>query len=242
MTTAPLKAMPSAKPNLLVVEDDLTTRMLLRKFLEVRGYAVHEAATARAALEHANGCDAVLLDVGLPDLTGWQVAEVLRADAPDVPIVFVTGHGTLEHRLAGFELGAEDYVTKPYDLHELEARLRVVLRRRTPPVHALRFGDTIVDLAARCVFRQGHRVQLTPLEFDVLALMATNGLRVWSRRELLERLWSETLDTTERTVDVRIRHIRAVLDDDARAPRFIETVRGRGYRWVAEPTANDDMG
>jgi two-component system, OmpR family, alkaline phosphatase synthesis response regulator PhoP len=218
----------------LVVEDDLRSRTLLTQFLTMRGFEVREAADGVAAIERAAGCDVALVDVGLPGVDGWQVAEVLRRELPEVALVFVTGAGALDERLRGFGLGAQDFVVKPYDLIELEARLKVVVGRSAPAA-VQRFADLRLDLGARVVERRGERLDLTELEFELLALLASQPMRLWTREELLRRVWANYVDVGERTVDVRIRHLRAALDDDAQAPTFIETVRGRGYRWVCQP-------
>ena len=215
----------------LVVEDDLRSRALLTQFLTMRGFEVREASLGAQAIERAGGCDVALVDVGLPDVDGWHVAEVLRRELPEVAVVFVTGAGALDERLRGFGLGAQDFVVKPYDLVELEARLRVVARRSRSSA-VLRFDGVQVDLGARVVQCRGEHIDLTELEFELLALLASQPMRFWTREEWLRRVWANYVDVGERTVDVRIRHLRMALRDDAQAPTFIETVRGRGYRWV----------
>jgi DNA-binding response OmpR family regulator len=217
----------------LVVEDDARSRELVRQFLAAGGFEVLEASDGESALALAKGCDAILLDVGLPDMDGWRVAETLRRDLPDTPILFVTGSGAMHEKLLGFRLGAEDYLVKPYDLSELEARLRVVLRRHHQ-AELQRFGEIAIDRVARVVTRRGRRLSLTPLEFDLLALLAAHPMRVWSRDELLRRVWNEPGEVVDRTVDVRIRRLREALGDDAFAARYIETLRGRGYRWLKQ--------
>ena len=236
MTTPPSPPTPDGiRPafTVLVVEDDPHSRALLVHFLTSRGYIVLEAALGSEGLDAAHRAQVVLLDVGLPDIDGWHVAETLRRDLPDLPVIFVTGSGDVADKLLGFDLGAEDYLVKPYDLNELEARLRTELRRSRPRA-LLEFYDLVVDLEARSATLSGERLALTPLEFDLLALLATHPMRIWSREELLRRVWGHGSDVIERTVDVRVRHLRSALDDDAHAPRFIETVRGRGYRWLPE--------
>lgn len=233
---------PSPRPHdasrtavtVLVVEDDPHSRALLDHFLSDRGYTVLTAALGADALDLAHRAQAVLLDVGLPDVDGWHVAETLRSDLPDLPVIFVTGSGEVADKLLGFDLGAEDYLVKPYDLNELEARLRRALRRSRSG-QRLVFHDLVLDLQARTAVLAGARLPVTPLEFDLLALFATNPLRAFSREQLLRRVWGHGSDVIERTVDVRVRHLRSALGDDARSPRFIETVRGVGYRWLAEP-------
>jgi DNA-binding response OmpR family regulator len=234
--TSPRPPDGDAGIRVLVVEDDLRSRILLTQFLTMRGFEVVEASDGAEAIERAGGCHVALVDVGLPDVDGWQVAEVLRRELPEVAVVFVTGAGALDERLRGFGLGAQDFVVKPYDLIELEARLKAVVRRsRTSTL--LAFADLRLDLSARVAQLRGERIGLTELEFELLALLASQPMRLWSRDELLRRIWANYVDVGERTVDVRIRHLRMALNDDAQAPTFIETVRGRGYRWVCSPTA-----
>jgi two-component system, OmpR family, alkaline phosphatase synthesis response regulator PhoP len=215
----------------LIVEDDRSSREMLRQFLVAGGFEVVEAADGATAISRAPGVDVILLDVGLPDVDGWSVSETLRRELPDTPIVFVTGSGALHDKILGFRLGAEDYIVKPFDLSELEARLRVVLRRHHQK-DVQRYGELTVDRKARIVLRSGTRVALTPLEFDLLSLLSAHPMRIWTREDLLRRVWDQTREVVDRTVDVRIRRIREALDDDAFAPRYIETVRGRGYRWL----------
>jgi len=239
--TSPLPPTPPAEPKapivtVLVVEDDPHSRALLVHFLGSRGYRVLEAALGADAFDLAHRAEVVLLDVGLPDVDGWHVAEVLRRDLPDLPVIFVTGASDVADKLLGFDLGAEDYLVKPYDLTELEARLRVVVRRSRARSRQ-RFGPLELDIPAQVASLDGQRLALTPLEFDLLALLATHPLRIWTRDELLRRVWGHGRDVIERTVDVRVRHLRDALGDDALAPRYIETVRGRGYRWLMEGEA-----
>jgi DNA-binding response OmpR family regulator len=221
----------------LVIEDDPASRTLLTSFLTVRGYQVREARTGEEAIELAAGCDVALVDVGLPDMDGWELAEVLRRELPELPLVFVTGWSDREHLLLGFELGAQDYVVKPVDLEELDARLKVVTLRARPR-NLLDFDDLVIDLGARAVWRHEARIDLSPLEFDLLALLARHPQRVWSRDELLRRVWPNFAEVIERNVDVRIQHLRKALGDDAGTPSCIETVRGKGYRWLREPSTS----
>jgi DNA-binding response OmpR family regulator len=225
----------SAGARVLIVEDDLQGRALLSHFLSSHGYRVREASTGTEAIEKAPSCDVVLIDVGLPDIDGWHVAEVIHRDLPDLPILFVTGRTGMVDKLRGFQLGAEDFVVKPFDLAELAARLQVVARRFQPR-SLLRFGPLALDLTDRTALWHEERLDLTHLEYELLAFLATHPNRAWSREELLQRVWANQVDVTERTVDVRVRLIRKALGDDAITPRYIETVRGRGYRWVHTPT------
>lgn len=225
-------------PRILVVDDEEDLLDLLAYNLEVSGYQVDRAATGRTALDLAgrHRPDLVVLDVMLPDLQGFEVLRILRTREATraVPVVLLTARGEEADKLVGFELGADDYLTKPFSPRELLARVRAVLKRSRGEEAArprLRFGDLELDLDAHRVYRQGEEVVLAPQEFRLLAFLATHPNRVYSREQLLAQAWDPDVYVDPRTVDVHIRRLRSRVEADPAHPRLIETVRGTGYRW-----------
>ena len=182
--------------------------------------------------------DVVLLDVMLPDVDGLEVLRRIRA-ASGVGVVLVTARAEEADTLVGLAVGADDYVTKPFSPREVVARVKAVLRRARddePDPERLAFTQLTVDLAAREVTVDGRPVTPSALEFDLLGAMARSPGRVFSRRQLLERVWGDDFYGDERVVDVHIRSLRRLLADDVSAPRFIGTVRGVGYKFVGQPS------
>lgn len=220
-----------SKPLLLVAEDDDGTRAAYATFLQGRGFNVLEAADGDRALDLAPGAQIVLLDVMMPGLDGWQVAERLRETHPNKPVLMITALGAANQKLHGFDLGIEDYLVKPVDLFELEARLRVVMRRHGIGVTLTR-GSLSIQEDKRLVHVAGRRVSLTPLEFDLLRTLATHPGKVWSRGELLQTVWGDDYFGVDRTVDVRVATVRRKLGRRPDGGQFIETIRKHGYRFV----------
>ncbi len=221
----------------LVVDDEPHIRTVLRGYLEAGGFTVTEAAdgeTALAALRD-DPPDLVLLDVMLPGVDGLEVLRRLRTFS-DTYVILVTARTEEVDKLVGLGVGADDYVTKPFSPREVTARVKAVLRRdraaRGGEDDVLRFDGLTVDLAGREVAVNGSPVALSSLEFDLLAAFAGAPGRVFSRAQLLERVWGYDFYGDERVVDVHIRNLRARLGDDASHPRLIATVRGAGYKFV----------
>ena len=223
----------------LVVDDEPMIRRLARSYLEADGFVVGEAATGEEALARAEHFqpDLVLLDVMLPGIDGIEVLRRLRTRS-DVYVILVTAKADEVDKLVGLSVGADDYVTKPFSPRELAARVKAVLRRDRG--HAAPADDTTIaagglriDALRREVDRDGVPVQLTALEFDLLAALAGSPGRVFTRRQLLERVWGPDHYGDERVVDVHVRNLRRALGDAADTPRFIGTVRSIGYRFVA---------
>jgi DNA-binding response OmpR family regulator len=225
---------------ILVVEDEPDVAELLRYHLGKDGYAVLVAPTGAEVPRRARDArpDLILLDVMVPGLNGWDVCRRLKTEPETcaIPVIMVTGRVGEADKVLGFELGAEDYVTKPFSPRELLARIRAVLRRgRTPgdpePVRRLRAGDVEIDRERFQVTLSGHAVELTPKEFELLATLAGAPGRVFRRDELLDRVWGRDGFVEPRTVDVHLARLRAKLE--AIGPRAlpIETVRGVGYRF-----------
>ena len=224
----------------LVVDDEPHIRTVLRGYLETDGFEVAEAANGAAALAalRDNPPDLVLLDVMLPGIDGLEVLRQLRGFS-DVYVILVTARAEEVDKLVGLGVGADDYVTKPFSLREVTARVRAVLRRdrgdRTGADAPLRFDGLTVDPAGREVEANGSSVVLSSLEFDILAALAAAPGRVFSRAQLLEQVWGYDFYGDERVVDVHIRSLRARLGDDAGDPHLIATVRGVGYKFVGRP-------
>jgi DNA-binding response OmpR family regulator len=222
----------------LVVDDEPGIRHVLRGYLEVDGFEVAEAGTGEDALAQLRRRppDVVLLDVMLPDLDGIEVLRRIRTFS-EVYVVLVTARSEEADTLVGLGVGADDYVTKPFSPREVVARVKAVLRRGrgTAVAERLVFTGIAVDPSARTVEVAGELVALSALEFDLLLALAQSPGRVFSRRQLLERVWGQDFYGDERVVDVHVRNLRRRLGDDAAAPTVIGTVRSVGYRFVAEP-------
>ncbi len=223
---------------ILVVEDEPQIATLVRDYLEHAGFAVLVAADGASALTVARSRrpDAIVLDLGLPILDGLDVVRVLRRDSA-VPIVVLTARGDETDRVAGLELGADDYVVKPFSPRELVARVRAVLRRTeaaAQPAARLLVGDLEVDLSRHRVTVAGRTILLTPTEFELLAALAREPGRVFTRSQLLDAVHGFSLETYERAVDGHVKNIRRKLEPDPGAPRYVLTVHGVGYA-LAEP-------
>ncbi|HEX3552982.1 MAG TPA: response regulator transcription factor [Thermoanaerobaculia bacterium] len=228
-------------PSILVIEDDRKTSAAVKLYLENAGFAVALAFDGRQGLEAARSLrpDLVVLDVMLPQVDGLEVCRTLQAES-EVPVILLTARTTEADKLRGLDLGADDYVTKPFSPRELVARVRAVLRRAGPreagatedgPAE-LRFRDLIVDLARREVAVRGERVTLTRHELQLLAALARAPGRAFSRTELVERAFGWDYEGMERTVDVHVKNLRRKL-----GATWIETVFGVGYRFAGEPLA-----
>ncbi len=226
---------------ILVVDDEEPIRELVRFNLERAGYRVATAADGAEGLAAAQRLqpDLVILDVMLPDADGFSLYGAIAKVVP-APVIFLTARDDEMDRVVGLELGADDYVTKPFSPRELVARAKAVLRRRRAPEapsgegrDVLDFGDLVIDLTRHEVRRGDQVVSLTPREFALLACLARNPGRVLSRSQLLDQVWGENFFGDERIVDVHIRHLREKVEADAARPRHIKTIRGVGYRFDA---------
>ncbi len=217
---------------LLLVEDDQTLRETLVYNLTREGYDIIQAGTGIAALDLAreHKPDLVLLDVMLPELDGLTVCRALRHET-DVPIVLLTARSGEVGRIVGLDSGADDYIVKPFSLGELLARLRAVLRRgHREPETKLQAGDLALDLVGHRATRGAQTLNLAPKEFDLLAFLAGNKGFVFSRDQLLEKVWGYEFAGDTRTVDVHIRWLRQKLEDNPQKPSHLITVRGTGYK------------
>jgi len=218
----------------LVVEDDPRLAEMLSEYLSQAGFRISLATLGAAALRQlADGpYDAVVLDLMLPDMDGLDVCRQIRTRA-DTPVLMLTARGDAIDRIIGLELGADDYLPKPFEPRELLARLRAILRRRTPGKPAaerpLHFGRLDIDTGARAVLLDGVRCDLTSYQFDLLLVLAENAGRVLSRETLMDKVKGEHLEAFDRSIDVHMSRIRAAIEDDPKKPRRVITVRGAGY-------------
>ena len=222
----------------LVVDDEPKIVQLARDYLEHAGFTVLTSADGAAALHVARTRrpDLVVLDLGLPSMDGFDVTKALRAES-SVPIVVLTARDDELDKVLGLELGADDYMTKPFSPRELVARVRSVLRRTERPAEAngrLVAGDVVVDRARRTVTVAGRSVELTATEFEILAALAAQPGRVFTRSQLLDAVHGVAFDSYERAIDAHVKNIRRKLEPDPHAPRFLLTVHGVGYR-LADP-------
>ena len=224
---------------ILIVEDEPAVARGLEYGLVSEGFTVLRAETGRQALELARsrGPHLIVLDIRLPDTSGFDVCRQLRAEGERVPILMLTARDEEIDRVLGLELGADDYVVKPYSMRELLSRIRALLRRTygelapTTSDERLIFGEIEIDLERLQAYRQGKPVSLTPTEFRLLRHLATHPNRPFSRQELIESVWGyDSSIGDERTVDVHVRHLRQKLEDDPSNPHWIVTVRGVGYK------------
>lgn len=218
----------------LVVEDELAVREAVRFHLEQAGYTVRSTATAREAWDQLAGVHAVVLDWMLPDESGVQWLTRLRANTAfsSLPVLMLTARAGERDRVEGLDAGADDYLTKPFSAAELAARVRALLRRAGSDQRKslVRLGSLEIDQDAGEARLSGRVLNLTRREFDLLAFMGAHAGRVYSRQELLDRVWGLEFIGGERTVDQHITQLRAILDEDLTSPKFLETVRGKGYR------------
>jgi two-component system response regulator VicR len=225
---------------ILIVEDERAVARGLEYALSHEGYEVSWASTGRQALQLAHSQDPhlIVLDIRLPDISGFDVCRQLRGEGNRVPILMLTARDEEVDRVLGLELGADDYVVKPYSLRELISRIRALLRRTygdlaVPPQEGrIAFGPIEMDLERWLVYRDEELVDLTPTEFRLLRYLVTHPGRPFSREALIDAVWGyDTVVGSERTVDVHIRHLREKLEADPAHPRWLVTVRGAGYKF-----------
>lgn len=241
----PLSAPPHSNFSLpakriLVVEDDPSISMGLQMNLEAEGYQVELAEDGEIALKQAREFkpDLLVLDVMLPKLNGFEVLRMLRSDGASVPIIMLSARGAEMDKVMGLELGAEDYITKPFSLAELLARVKAVLRRdniaRARGETILRTQELEIDANTREVRRSGELINLTATEFDVLMVLTSANGRVLTREQILEQVWGPNHHGTLRTIDNFLLQLRNKLELDPSKPRYLLTVRGVGYRFMNE--------
>ena len=230
---------------LLLVEDDDAIAVALRLHLEDAGYRLHREANGRHAMAAIDRqrFDLVLLDLMLPGADGWEVCRHLRARHADVPVIMLSARSAEAHRVLGLELGADDYVAKPFSMLELVARIRALLRRieQTRSTSAqpqeFRFGPFLLNTVRRELLRDDDVVPLTLREFDLLHFLLKHPGRAFSRGELLQRVWGAGFDGYEHTVNSHINRLRSRIEEDPRNPKRVVTVWGVGYRFDPVPAA-----
>ncbi len=221
---------------ILVVEDEMQIARTVRDYLEVAGFDVTVVGDGTAAMSafHGDRPDLIVLDLGLPGMDGLDVAQAVRRTST-TPIVVITARGEETDRIVGLELGADDYLVKPFSPKELVARIRAVLRRTvvtTGTAEVLRSGDVEVDLPRMRARIAGAPVELTPTEFELLATLVREPGRVFTRGQLLDAIHGVTLESYERAIDSHVKNLRRKIEPDPHAPRYVMTVHGVGYRFA----------
>ena len=230
------------RSTVLLVDDEESVQKLLTYPLEREGYTVVQARDGEEALERyrETPVDLVILDLMLPRLDGLAVCRRLREERSAVPIIMLTARGDEGDKVLGLELGADDYITKPFSIREFMSRVRALLRRAQlspagAPAEVIEVGDLRIDTTRRSVQARGEAVQLTYLEFELLRTLASNPGRVFTRKQLLDELWGGSDFRDPRTIDVHVRHVREKVERDPAEPELIFTVRGAGYRFRDTP-------
>jgi two-component system alkaline phosphatase synthesis response regulator PhoP len=231
-----------AGKRLLIVDDDADMRLLLAEYFRRLGFQVEEHEDGAAALEPATigRFDCFIFDVSMPGMTGFELLKRVRDRGVQTPALFLTAHDALDYKVAGYESGGDDYLAKPFSPRELEFRVEALLRRTStlPPerdTERVEVGGLVIDKRRHEVIRQGVRIDLTPLEFQILELLASEPGRAWSRNALLDRVWSTEYEGYQRNIDPHINRLRKKLETDPKNPRYVLTVRGVGYKLNEAP-------
>jgi two-component system, OmpR family, alkaline phosphatase synthesis response regulator PhoP len=231
-----------AGKRLLIVDDDADMRLLLAEYFRRLGFDVEERDSGNAALEPAvaGNFDCLILDVSMPGMSGFELLKRVRDRGVQTAALFLTAHDALDEKVAGFEAGADDYLAKPFSPRELEYRVEALLRRsaKIQPItdgDRIEVGDLIIDKRRHEVARSGRLIELTPLEFQILELLASEPGRAWSRNALLDRVWSTDYEGYQRNIDPHINRLRKKLETDPKNPKYVLTVRGVGYKLNEAP-------
>jgi len=231
-----------AGKRLLIVDDDADMRLLLAEYFRRLGFDVDERESGTAALEPAlvGHFDCLILDVTMPGMSGLELLKRIRDRGIQTAALFLTAHHDLDDKVAGFEAGADDYLAKPFSPRELEYRVEALLRRsgKIQPAddgERIEVGDLVIDKRRHEVSRAGARIDLTPLEFQILELLAAEPGRAWSRNDLLDRVWSTDYEGYQRNIDPHINRLRKKLESDPKNPKYVLTVRGVGYKLNESP-------
>ena len=229
---------PSVSHSVLLVEDEIGIRVAIEDSLRIAGYVVAVAEDGEAALELARkgDFDAIILDVLLPKKDGVEVCEELRGMGIDTPVLMLTVKSELEDRMRGFAVGADDYLTKPFQVMELIARIRAIVRRIHPPAStdSYEFGDVRLDPKRAAAWRRGQRIQLSMKEYELLHYFVTHPDETLERQRLLKEIWKHKPQDATRTVDVHVGWLRGKIEEDPSRPRWIRTVYGKGYEFVPD--------
>ena len=229
-----------AEKKILIVDDEDHIRELLKFNLEKSGYNVYTANDGLEGLQLARGkqVDLILLDLMLPGMDGFEVCKEIRKDniISNVPIIMLTAKSEEIDKILGLELGADDYITKPFSIRELSARVKALLRRSNIKYdnEVLRFGNIALNLQTREVLKNGEKLDFTLKEFEVLKLLIKNKGKILTREILLDKIWGYEYVGETRTVDVHIRHIRKKIEEDDKNPIYIQTIRGVGYKFIGD--------
>ena len=231
-----------AGKRLLIVDDDADMRLLLAEYFRRLGFDVDERESGTAALEPAlvGRFDCLILDVTMPGMSGLELLKRIRDRGIQTAALFLTAHHGLDDKVAGFEAGADDYLAKPFSPRELEYRVEALLRRSgkiqlADDGERIEVGDLVIDKRRHEVSRAGARIDLTPLEFQILELLAAEPSRAWSRNDLLDRVWSTDYEGYQRNIDPHINRLRKKLEADPKNPKYVLTVRGVGYKLNESP-------
>src|SRR4051812_17847246 len=229
---------------LLIVDDDSDLRMLLAGYFRRIGYEVEEKESGATAIEPATtgNFDCFILDVSMPGMTGIDLLRRVRERGVKTPAMFLTAHDNIDDKVAGFQAGADDYLGKPFNPRELEVRVEALLRRAQGTAAAggsgderITVGELVIDKRRHEVSLGGSRVDLTPLEFQILELLASEPGRAWSRNALLDQVWSTEYEGYQRNIDPHINRLRKKLEADPKNPHYVLTVRGVGYKLNEAP-------
>lgn len=224
--------------SILIIDDDVKLCELLQEYLARFDFKVHTANDPKTGLAqiHKNQPDLVVLDVMLPKMDGFEVLREIRK-THKLPVIMLTARGEVSDKVVGLELGADDYLAKPFEPRELVARMQTVLRRTRQKVDkgAVRFGEMTLDLDSHAVSLQGKELKLTTTEFEILSLFVANPGKVLTRDDLMEQVRGIDWDAFNRSIDVAVSRLRAKLGDDSKDPRYIKTVWRKGYMFVAKP-------
>jgi DNA-binding response OmpR family regulator len=224
---------------ILIIEDDSTMLRGLKDNITFKGYQVKTAKDGESGLNEALNSrpDLILLDIMLPGINGYEICRLLRAEGLDMPIIMLTAKGQESDIILGLNLGADDYVTKPFNIQELMARVNAFLRRRRKQeVHEFQFGDFTLNMDSRKLLREEKEIELTPKEFGLLALFIKRNGCALTRDEILKHVWGYDIMVTARSVDRCINTLRNKLEDNPNAPVFIKTIRDIGYRFEGMQT------
>ncbi len=219
--------------SILIIEDDPVLLRGLKDNFEAQGYLVRTAKDGQKGLDALLTAppDLLLLDLMLPKVNGYEICQTARARQLDMPIIMLTAKGQEDDIVRGLELGADDYVTKPFSIRELLARVKAFLRRQGPEGGSYEFGDCRLDLTAHKLFKRGKEIELTAKEFRLLEFLVKRSGRALTRDSILEAVWGGEVIVTDRSVDRCITTLRSKIEDDSREPRFVHTIRDIGYRF-----------
>jgi DNA-binding response OmpR family regulator len=231
-----------AGKRLLIVDDDADMRLLLAEYFRRLGFEVEEHETGAAAIEPATigRFDCFIFDVSMPGMSGFELLKRVRERGIQTPALFLTAHDALDYKVAGYEAGGDDYLAKPFSPRELEYRVEALLKRTATvqsgtDTERVEVGGLVIDKRRHEVIRQGVKIDLTPLEFQILELLASEPGRAWSRNALLDRVWSTEYEGYQRNIDPHINRLRKKLEMDPKNPRYVLTVRGVGYKLNEAP-------